>query len=93
MIDIITESLRTIVSSGKGGQGDLISALKQLDDILEANGSELDARLRHFLQNRSYEKALLWIEGYPGKRNLSEVSRKKERLPTESVEEFWIQSF
>ena len=63
MIDIITESLRTIVSSGKGGKGDLISALKQLDDILEANGAELDARLRHFLQNRSYEKALLWIEG------------------------------
>tara|TARA_B100000900_G_C20158406_1_gene544872 strand:+ start:180 stop:401 length:222 start_codon:yes stop_codon:yes gene_type:complete len=63
MIDIITESLRTIVSSGKGGKGDLISALKQLDDILEANGAVLDARLRHFLQNRSYEKALLWIEG------------------------------
>ena len=55
MIDIITESLRTIVSSGKGGKGDLISALKQLDDILEANGAVLDARLRHFLQNRSYE--------------------------------------
>ena len=63
MIDIITESLRTIVSSGKAGQGDLISALKQLDDILEENGAVLDARLRHFLQNRSYEKALLWIEG------------------------------
>ena len=38
MIDIITESLRTIVSSGKAGQGDLISALKQLDDILEEKG-------------------------------------------------------
>ncbi|MBD36939.1 MAG: hypothetical protein CMI28_02545 [Opitutae bacterium] len=63
MIDIITESLRTIVSSGKAGQGDLISALKQLDDILEEKGVDLDARLRHFLQNRSYEKALLWIEG------------------------------
>lgn len=63
MIDIITESLRTIVSSGKAGQGDLISALKQLDDILEEKGADLDARLRHFLQNRSYKKALLWIEG------------------------------
>ncbi len=63
MIDIITESLRTIVSSGKDGQGDLISALKQLDDILEEKEADLDARLRHFLQNRSYEKALLWIEG------------------------------
>ena len=63
MIDIITESLRTIVSSGKDGQGDLISALKQLDYILEEKEADLDARLRHFLQNRSYEKALLWIEG------------------------------
>ena len=63
MIDLIRESLRTIVSSGKAGQGDLILALKQLDDILEEKGADLDARLRHFLQNRSYEKALLWIEG------------------------------
>ncbi len=63
MIDLIRESLRTIVSSGKAGRGDLILALKQLDDILEEKGADLDARLRHFLQNRSYEKALLWIEG------------------------------
>ena len=63
MIDIIKKSLLTIVSSERSGQGDLISALKQLDNILEEHGAELDARLRHFLQNRSYEKALLWIEG------------------------------
>ena len=78
MIDLIKKSLLTIVSSERNGQGDLISALKQLDNILEEHeaemhpglrllgkkkGYEMDARLRHFLQNRSYEKALLWIEG------------------------------
>lgn len=63
MIDIIKNSLLTIVSSERNGQGDLISALKQLDNILEEHGAELDARLLHFLQKRSYEKALLWIEG------------------------------
>ena len=81
MIDIITESLRTIVSSGKGGQGDLISALKQLDDILEANGAELDARLRHFLQNRSYEKALLWIEGGTPEKEFVRSEQKKRKTP------------
>ena len=63
MINIIKKSLLTIVSSERSGQGDLISALKQLDNILEEHGAELDARLRHFLQNRSYEKALIWLEG------------------------------
>ena len=63
MIDLIKKSLLTIVSSERNGQGDLISALKQLDNILEEHEAEMDARLRHFLQNRSYEKALLWIEG------------------------------
>jgi hypothetical protein len=31
--------------------------------MLNQNTSNLDPRLRHFLQNRSYEKALIWLEG------------------------------
>jgi hypothetical protein len=40
-----------------------VSALRNLDDIVSNQPGDLHPKLRHFLQNRSYEKALLWIEG------------------------------
>ena len=38
-----------------------MEALKYIDNFLEKENP--DPRLKHFLQNRSYQKALLWIEG------------------------------
>ena len=44
-------------------KGSLIQALQKLDDILKDSANDLHPRLRHFLENRSYEKALTWIDG------------------------------
>ncbi len=37
--------------------------LKSLDGLLVENRSELDPQLVHFLSRRSYEKALMFLEG------------------------------
>jgi hypothetical protein len=63
MIENIRKSLRAIVSPVKDEKPDLVSALRNLDDIVSNQPGDLHPKLRHFLQNRSYEKALLWIEG------------------------------
>ena len=63
MIDEIKDSLLAIVSPNKQERPDLVGALRKLDEYVQHKGDELNPRLRHFLENRSYEKALLWIEG------------------------------
>lgn len=63
MIDEIRESLLEIVSPNEQEQPDLVMALRKLDGFVREKGTEMEPRLRHFLQNRSYEKALLWIDG------------------------------
>ena len=59
----LKSSLRLITNPKDAKPGELIRELKLLDEILKQNASHLDPRLRHFLQNRSYEKALIWLEG------------------------------
>ena len=44
------------------GEG-MIRALAELDRIVAESGTGLPPRLAHFLQNRSYEKALAFLEG------------------------------
>ena len=63
MIDEIKDSLLAIVSPNKQERPDLVGALRKLDECVQHKGDEMNPRLRHFLENRSYEKALLWIEG------------------------------
>lgn len=63
MIDEIKESLLAIVSPNEKEKPDLVVALRKLDDCVQERGDEMNPRLRHFLENRSYEKALLWIDG------------------------------
>ena len=44
----------------------LISASEQIDSIIASlPKSALDPRLHHYLDGRSYNKALEWIEGTP----------------------------
>lgn len=59
----LKSSLRLITNPKDAKPGELISILKSLDEILNQNASNLDPKLKHFLQNRSYEKALIWMEG------------------------------
>lgn len=48
----------------KNSDGPAISAsLAELDNLLAAHGSEIDARLHHFLSGRSYAKALTYLGG------------------------------
>lgn len=39
----------------------LVQRMAELDDLLEQEGGSLEARLRHFLQQRSYAKALAML--------------------------------
>ena len=59
----LKSSLRLITNPKDAKPGELITELKSLDEMLNQNASNLDPRLRHFLQNRSYKKALIWLEG------------------------------
>jgi hypothetical protein len=63
MMENIRESLQAIVSPRDGGRTDLVSALQNLDAIVSTQSVDIPPKLRHFLQNRSYQKALLWIDG------------------------------
>ncbi|MAK46770.1 MAG: hypothetical protein CMI24_05910 [Opitutae bacterium] len=63
MINEIRESLLAIISPNDKEDTDLIGTLRKLDEVVQQKGKEMNPRLRHFLENRSYEKALLWIDG------------------------------
>jgi len=59
----ILKSLRVITRPSEAGPGELAKAIRALDETLQDSDGELDGRLRHFLENRSYEKALVWLQG------------------------------
>ncbi len=60
---ILHKHLRQLLAAIANGDGPAISeSLGELDKLLAERPGEIDARLRHFLQRRSYEKALAWIE-------------------------------
>ena len=63
MMDELTNSLKIIINPKMAVSGSLLKALSTLDEIVASPSSNLHPRLKHFLQNRSYEKALVWIEG------------------------------
>lgn len=53
----------------QGGEGEMVCILRNLDQWVREAGRGLDPHLRHYLENRSYAKALAWIvaqEGNPG---------------------------
>ena len=62
MMDELTNSLKIIINPKMAVSGSLLKALSTLDEIVASPSSNLHPRLKHFLQNRSYEKALIWIE-------------------------------
>ena len=54
--------LEIIVESAKNmDKNDIISAIKDLDLLVESCADEMDDRLTHFLQRRSYQKALEFL--------------------------------
>ena len=91
----IEKCLRTITAPGDAKPGEFGKSLQRLDEIAKDAGSGLHPRLRHFLENRSYGKALLWLEdGEPkkafaedepeqrkGRKAAGDGSRKFRRFP------------
>lgn len=63
----IKTALETFDSAVKNGdRAGFSAALGQLEDLLAAHRSELHPQLVHFLEGRSYAKALLWLGGESG---------------------------
>ena len=56
----IEQCLKQITQT-EGNTEALVEALKRLDEI--AKSTDLPKQLVHFLQKRSYEKALLYLQG------------------------------
>ena len=63
LMEEIKGCLLTITNPKDAKEGELSHALKRLDELVGDTDSALDPKMRHYLQNRSYQKALLWIEG------------------------------
>jgi hypothetical protein len=67
-MDEIKKCLRTITEPKDARPGELGESLQRLDEIANDEEVGLHPKLRHFLENRSYGKALLWLEdGEPEK--------------------------
>lgn len=54
-------SLREAISNTNSEQ--ILSAIREIDLAKVEEKKSMDAQLRHYLANRSYEKALLYIQG------------------------------
>ena len=64
----ILKCLQVIIKRKEIEMESLPKAIKMLDEILLDDSIEIHPRLRHFLQNRSYEKAWVWLnDGIPEK--------------------------
>ena len=59
----ILKNLRVVTNPTQIAVGELPMAIQALDQILAERGNELPGRLRHFLESRSYQKALVFLEG------------------------------
>lgn len=60
----IKDSLTTLLSAIKVGDGKSIAdEMERLDDFLARGRAELHPQLAHFLENRSYAKAVMFLGG------------------------------
>lgn len=64
MLDLLKDHLNRLMTASKDGDGAGINAaMGAVDSVLEANRAELHPQLAHFLEQRSYAKALLFLGG------------------------------
>ena len=60
----IKESLLRLTEAIRQADGAVIAAeMARLDDVVQQQRGSLHPQLVHFLERRSYPKAVLWLEG------------------------------
>lgn len=60
----IKESLNSLLAAIKASDGQTIAGeMARLDDFVERGRASLHPQLLHFLQNRSYAKAVMFLGG------------------------------
>ena len=63
-IDQIREKLAAMMEEARRGDGAMVlTRSRELDALVRDCGNELEPRLRHFLERRSYGKALEFLGG------------------------------
>jgi len=62
--DEIVSCIKELLIATESGNADgILSATLALDNIKNEHASEIEGHLMHYLQNRSYEKALAYLQG------------------------------
>jgi len=59
----IKSCLQVITNPKDAKPGEFKQTLARLDEIVREQKLDLHPRLRHFLENRSYQKAVTWLRG------------------------------
>jgi len=60
----IKESLISLLNNISKSDGQaVVASMEKLDALLAEHGNTLDPQLKHFMQNRSYPKALAYLGG------------------------------
>jgi len=60
----LTQLLAAIAAGGSAsGAASITDCLARLDQLRQGLGDEAPAMLRHYLEKRSYEKAMAFLEG------------------------------
>ena len=59
----IKSCLQVITNPKDAKPGEFKQTLARLDEIVREQKQNLNPRLRHFLENRSYQKAVVWLAG------------------------------
>ncbi len=63
LMETIANELRTMERGiERADDGIVVSSLRKLDEILAADRERLPTQLLHFLERRSYQKALAYID-------------------------------
>jgi hypothetical protein len=63
----IADLIRDLLSATENADSEgILNATLSLDSLKRERASEIKGHLNHYIENRSYQKALAFIEGEPG---------------------------
>ncbi len=63
--EIATHIRELLLATENADSEGILNATLALDTLLKERASEIKGHLKHYLENRSYQKALAYIEGQP----------------------------